>query len=216
MFSPPCNGQALVSDGEFVLSDGKATFVALNIGSFKCRKGFWGSWVNAPIFAKAWKYIINEGSYSKHDWVLKVDLDAVLRPLVLRDKLLRHQALGQWKTDLDSASFSAGIYFRTWRDDWKVIGPCEVASRKAIDAMGMHQGMCGALATNSAEDKWFADCMDAVGAFEIEDKTIVAHQSRPERCELEQGYVAVHPYKNVDAWRSCEKGIPTKNTDDHR
>jgi len=46
-----------------------------------------GTWVNSNMFIQAWKMIKDEGAWSKWDWTVKVDIDAVFIPTRLRQYL---------------------------------------------------------------------------------------------------------------------------------
>jgi hypothetical protein len=46
-----------------------------------------GTWVNANMFIATWKMIKDEGAWSKWDWTVKVDLDAIFIPIRLRQYL---------------------------------------------------------------------------------------------------------------------------------
>jgi len=46
-----------------------------------------GTWVNSNMFIQTWKMIKDEGAWSKWDWTVKVDCDAVFLPSRLRDYL---------------------------------------------------------------------------------------------------------------------------------
>lgn len=45
------------------------------------------SWLNTETFIRAWETVINENQFSNHDWVVKVDPDAVFFPDRLREHL---------------------------------------------------------------------------------------------------------------------------------
>merc|ERR1711994_1045426 len=46
-----------------------------------------GAWVNTGIFIQVWKAIAEAKFYSSHDWVVKVDADAVFVPERLQDRV---------------------------------------------------------------------------------------------------------------------------------
>merc|ERR1712242_112178 len=79
-----------------------------------------GKWVNSNMFLQAWRLIKDEQAWSKWDWTVKVDVDAVFLPIRLR------QYLGQVEVTEN------GIYLENCKYvSYGFFGSLEVLSRNA-------------------------------------------------------------------------------------
>lgn len=196
-----CDEHMVISDGarEFPPADDGREELTVDIGSLDCPKGDWGSWANAPVFLKAWKAVIADGRYLRHDWVVKVDADCVFRPLHLKQHLSQSQGQG---TNWERA------FFKNFYDGYPVVGAIEVASREAIRALSTDGEQCELMAQGAAEDDWFVRCLRNLGSVMKEDGALLQHEDYPQenRCG-DPWWVALHPYKEINAYRWCEEQV---------
>jgi hypothetical protein len=142
--------------------------VAVDFPHIGLRKG-WNTWINTPIFKNLWGVIRQEKLFEKHQWTVKVDVDAVFFPARLSNRLA-----GQEVTP-------GGIFFvncRYVKDGF--FGALEVMSRVAIQTFLDNIESCdkslnwttpGAL---WGEDKFAQRCMEAHGVDAVEDLKLIS------------------------------------------
>merc|ERR1712206_35846 len=83
-----------------------------------------GAWVNTGIFIQVWKAIGAANVYSGHDWVVKVDPDAVFVPERLKDRI-------QWMPRTTSGVMLQNCEYV----DYGFFGNLEVISGKAFGVL---------------------------------------------------------------------------------
>jgi len=149
-----------------------------------------GSWDNAKIFLRAWKAVMADGRFRKHDWVIKLDADTVFYP----DRLKQHVE-GMESTDL--------LFLQNYLDGYPVVGAIEVASNAAILAFEQRIDECERV-TYGAEDDWFVKCMRVLGAWMQKDEELLQHNQHPRgnMCRNKR-FVAMHPYKSQEDYGKC-------------
>jgi hypothetical protein len=198
VFNPECNGRALLTDGDFKReADGWRTIEAKNIGSMACAKIDGESWANTPVFQKAWQAVIDEGSWRRYDWVVKVDADCVFRPLRLK-----------WHLDHNHMGLNPDErkYLKNFADGYPVVGAIEVASHAVVEAMAQDPDGCNSMHM-PAEDDWFHKCMEHHGAQQHDDSTLLCHECYDDDKCSDQWYVALHPFKDVYNMNVCDDAI---------
>merc|ERR1712087_646795 len=82
-----CEEYRVYSDVETWLDPDKISTIKVNDveGNFhfaKRKKA--GTWINSNMFIQTWKMIKDEGAWSKWDWTVKADIDAIIIPMRLR------------------------------------------------------------------------------------------------------------------------------------
>merc|ERR1711920_284318 len=82
----------------------------------------WGSYNNIDAFTRVWKKVQDDGRWMKHDWIVKVDADAVFFP----DRLKLH--LDKLRTPRGSR-----VYLRNIDYEFKFMGALEVLTRQALE-----------------------------------------------------------------------------------
>jgi hypothetical protein len=126
-----------------------------------------GAWINTPAFLNAWKVIKDDGRWSKNDWTIKVDTDAVFLPSRLRTKLD-----GQSVTD-------AGIYMENCKFvKYGFFGNLEVISKTAFSTFLSNLEDCTYALNWKVTPMWGEDlfmqrCMDLHGVDKVQDFNIV-------------------------------------------
>lgn len=168
------------------------------IGSLKCERGSWGSWINAPNLVKAWQAVATDGRYLRHDWVVKLDADTVFFPFRLK-----------WHVkDIPEGDLS---WYQNFYDGYPVVGAIELASKEAVTLLSKRQSECDEWAHESAEDDWFVKCMRLIGVNQRKDDQLLQHEQHPkgDMC-LSGWFVAIHPFKTVDEYKACMDRSPPR------
>jgi len=174
------------------------------------------TWVNTGMFVQIWNAIHDAGHYSNHNWVVKVDADAVFFP---------HKLLKQ----LHGAAVPAsGIYLENCKFvEWGYFGNLEVFSKAAFETLvenvetcyselpwkvGVHGGKYGPM----GEDLFAQKCMDMMGVGRQENFGLstdgACEADRPEGEKKNKKFVpncagvstpSIHPFKKPEAYVKC-------------
>eukprot|EP00440_Ansanella_granifera_P039167 gb/GFBE01042492.1/.p1 GENE.gb/GFBE01042492.1/~~gb/GFBE01042492.1/.p1 ORF type:complete len:1231 (+),score=164.15 gb/GFBE01042492.1/:1-3693(+) len=195
-----CDAFLVFTDVEVTLAPGVKTVA---IGSFDSRRTPWKTWYNVPVFARAWQALVQDGRWKTYEWTVKVDLDAFMRPGVLRTKLDFHHATPAeacvWN-NYDTSKLGIARNF---------LGPLEVFSRKAVEIFALRgQKECPVPASQVAgEDAWIHFCMLHLGVHPRNDFNFLKDcpgclQTTPTQC-ASCDFIAYHPFKDVQAYREC-------------
>jgi len=186
-----CNGWVVYSDERTRLGDHDSTVASPGPPAV-----FIGFWLNVDIFFRAWEKLIEAGDFRKHDWVVKVDPDAVFLP----DRLRMH---------LRTTNYANGIrkYFKNCKTHASMRGPVEVYSRAAVDALGEDGWKCKKYIDKSkiGEDGFFQKCMGLLGVDAQEDWGLLMDEAcgqDPHPC-INQWTVAYHPFRNTTKYMGC-------------
>lgn len=152
------------------------------------------SWLNTEIFMSAWQLVLRDGRFREHDWIVKVDTDAVFFPERLKGVL---------------RSFRPGesLYLNNCHKyGWdSMYGSLEVVSRAAITTyfMGWRKCKMGLKWRGWGEDLFLKSCLNMLG---------VGHADRFEmlgdkRCHwapcTDPSKIVFHDYKEIDAYFDC-------------
>jgi len=207
-----CDEAAIYSNEEIELVPGSGVISKVVDSDLKCSFGGDSmSALNAWIFIAVWNKMLQDGDYKKHDWVVKVDPDAVFFPDRLGKVLVDHKGDGyisNCKYGLhgpievfSSASMEtfAADYKRSW--DGK-------APKTCVD--GMHFGSWG-------EDMFVDQCL---GKMLGEKSTLDSRLICEAHCDCPAWYwctngtdrVSFHPFKSVDAYAVCMANAMTGAT----
>lgn len=197
-----CNDYAVIADHKESLGFGNPgcgevfTWVnavpAVPAGTYGVNGMTTSSWLNTNVFIMAWDTLMGSGKLWRHDWVVKVDPDAVFLADRLRRILTPYTG---------GPKFMLNCNF----NGPKIFGALEVFSVPAIGAYKDRIGECktGMNWHGWGEDMYMQECMKRLGVAAIEDFTLVGD----DRC----GYtpctnkerVAFHAFKNMVAWNGC-------------
>jgi hypothetical protein len=174
------------------------------------RKAAWGSFANTDEFIQIWDRVRNEGVYANHDWVVKVDPDAVLIPSRLRARV----------AELRVPSGRA-VYLQNCDFKFHFMGALEIMTKEALEMYFMNKGNCSKyLGHEGGEDFWMKSCLNAIGVSYMTDFTLLNDKytlGTPEcraagNCKYDVRdvspcaspvSVAFHPYKDIDVWIQC-------------
>jgi len=189
-----CEEHITLTDSKMDVGTSDDPEMTTAIGSLESDMGDWGSWSNAGVFLKAWKAVMEDGRFRKHDWIVKLDADAVFFSGRLKGHVDQMAVHGQGTpSDL--------MFLQNWMDEYPVVGAVEVLSRAAVLAFEQRVDECEEIAFG-AEDGWFVGCMRVLGARAQRDEELLQHEKNDLGCHNER-IVTMHPYKNVDDYRRC-------------
>jgi hypothetical protein len=175
-----------------------------------------GTWVNTAMFVRVWEAIKADGRALSHNWVIKVDADAVFFPPKLINAL-RHATVPK-----------EGVYMENCKYvDWGYFGNLEVFSKQAFMTLtdhmehcyealpwkiGVHHGKYGPM----GEDLFAQKCMDKYGVAKQEAFSLTTDGAcpadRPEGEKNNKKFTptcfgvstpSIHPFKKPEMYFKC-------------
>jgi len=175
-----------------------------------------GSWINTGTFVQVWTAIRADGRWAQHNWVVKVDGDAVFFPNKLINAL-RFETVPKEGLYMENCKYVEEGYF----------GNMEVYSKQAFDTLtanlehcytsipwkvGVHDGKWGPM----GEDLFAQKCMDKMGVAKKEAFTLTTDGAcaadRPEGEKKNMKYIpscqgvttpSIHPFKKPEMYFKC-------------
>eukprot|EP00929_Paragymnodinium_shiwhaense_P031165 TRINITY_DN17530_c0_g1_i1.p1 TRINITY_DN17530_c0_g1~~TRINITY_DN17530_c0_g1_i1.p1 ORF type:complete len:634 (+),score=99.50 TRINITY_DN17530_c0_g1_i1:228-2129(+) len=151
---------------------------------------------NTRVFYHFWQQLTKDGRYLDYTWTVKLDPDAVFFPNRLHDVVRGH--------DHDAANEKNGMFLNNCI--YGMHGPVEVVSRRALETYTSKSDLCEQIARYAPqEDVWLRACMVRLGVFEKAQFDLLAedHCHSPRWWTCQEGYVAFHPFKQVDGYEGC-------------
>eukprot|EP00405_Crypthecodinium_cohnii_P014085 CAMPEP_0206459332 /NCGR_PEP_ID=MMETSP0324_2-20121206/24112_1 /ASSEMBLY_ACC=CAM_ASM_000836 /TAXON_ID=2866 /ORGANISM="Crypthecodinium cohnii, Strain Seligo" /LENGTH=804 /DNA_ID=CAMNT_0053930861 /DNA_START=33 /DNA_END=2447 /DNA_ORIENTATION=- len=122
-----CDKYQVLSNGTYKIADG--LYSGKIDSNLQCKKGGeFGTALNLPIFIAFWNKVVADGDYLEHDWVVKVDPDAVFFADRLRQMVGVHYERKN------------GVYLNNCK--YGLHGPLEVFSKNAISTWGSGYKTC--------------------------------------------------------------------------
>jgi len=205
-----CEAYQVLSNGTYQVAPG-LTSGAID-SSLQCKKGGeFGTALNLPIFIAVWEKVIHDGIYLKHDWVVKVDPDAVFFADRLRGIVTVHYER------------PSGVYLNNCK--YGLHGPIEVFSKNAITAWAKGYKTCQAHFWNVCqgdcfwgEDLFIDQCLWKVLNVTRENdyrQLVEDHCDAPVKnwtdytCE-DATHAAFHPFKNKETYMKCLQAANAK------
>jgi len=164
------------------------------------------SFLNTVAFMQVWDEVIKEGKFLFHDWVVKVDPDAVFFPERLRDRLAQYTPTAKLE--------NPAVYFVNCDITYgpldtlpfgKVFGSLEIYSRNALAEYGIGgERECKKMPWQGwGEDFYMQKCMEMLGVTHIQDFTMVGDK----RCHFapctDKTRVSFHDWKNIPSYFDC-------------
>lgn len=187
-----CEASDVYSDKVMKIGDRVTTKVKGT--DLKCEKGGpFNTLLNTPMFIKVWEQVLRDGNFRKHEWIVKVDCDAVFLP----NRLLR---LVQGPA-LEGAQEGRGVFINNC--GFGLHGPLEVVSRKALETYGEGYKDCP---TPPQEDVYLQACMNHLGVKQVNQFNLLSedHCRTPNWQDCQSEHVSFHPFKDVEAYEACE------------
>lgn len=156
-------------------------------------KAEWGSFSNIDAFQATWNAVKWDGNYSKYDWTVKVDVDAVFIPERLK-----------WHLDKLRVPFGARVYIENNDYRFKFMGALEIASKPAIEIFLQRGSSCIRGKHEGGEDFFMKGCMDALGIDHMIDHQLLHDKYGGQDWPCNDGWaVAYHFHKKVISWNWC-------------
>jgi len=158
------------------------------------------SWTNVDAFLAAWHQVGEDGRFKDHDWVVKVDPDAVFVPKTLRQWLVGRPPpeTGAYLTACQGCALHNGFY-----------GAMEVLSRVAAQRYVDSADRCKAVYSGEVggwgEDLFAQRCMDFSGVtcWDQDVHELVCDQLCGCWDGCAPGRAAYHPYKDANQFQDC-------------
>lgn len=193
-----CDAWAVFSDVEIWLSPGPPVMInttAIDV-DLKAKDGVQEHILNTQIFMSAWDMVIKQGKYLDHQWVVKVDPDAVFLPSRLRVAIHAIAPKDDAKLYLLNCDLSFGFY-----------GALEVLSSLAVWTYSKSKDNCEQQLPYKdwGEDLYMRRCLDLLGVPHSTDLSILDDAY----CGAKAGdcsnpkTAAFHPYKDAFTYFNC-------------
>jgi hypothetical protein len=205
-----CDAHAVYSNVSSI--EGIPTIAAIR-GSMDVEMGgLWKSAMNTPLFQMVYRKMFYDGTYRKHDWVVKVDADTVLNVAALRRTLAPRA----------QAAASPGLYGAYNNPGGVIHGAIMVMTVPALEHYAQNKLVCENNVDASAlsEDWYLGYCFQYLGVHKQQLphllKEVVQHygDGRRRRASVTGGgalcnqqFVAFHPLKNPTDYRSCVQSM---------
>jgi len=158
--------------------------------------------LNTPIFKKIWTQVLKDGRFRLHEWTVKADPDCVFLPSRLRD-IVRVESL---RANVESGK---GMFLNNCR--FGLHGPLEVVSRRALEAYGREAHRCK---QPPQEDVYLQHCLLSLGVVQMNQFNLLAEAAcrSPDWQSCHGPQAAFHPFKSLNAYRSCQAAAETNGT----
>eukprot|EP00933_Yihiella_yeosuensis_P035143 TRINITY_DN28616_c0_g1_i1.p1 TRINITY_DN28616_c0_g1~~TRINITY_DN28616_c0_g1_i1.p1 ORF type:complete len:332 (+),score=43.04 TRINITY_DN28616_c0_g1_i1:116-1111(+) len=183
---------------------------------------------NAGMFQRLWKRIFLEKRYRRHDWMAKLDVDAVVFPSMLRQTLSRRCPRNCHPRHMrQDYQHLEGLHRYRLKevltDSSAMFGPLEVMTHSAVltfaegfwkcqfEARERHRfshvpevfNLWGADNWVNIEDIWVERCMFRLGIDGITERKFLSEGFGKRQQPCEPGFVAYHPYKDLRSHLRC-------------
>jgi hypothetical protein len=193
-----CEDFVVYSNPAVTLGKFSTTLVDANLHVPK--GGEFNTLLNGPVFRKLWDTVIEDGRWERHDWIVKVDLDAVFFP----DRL-RHLIRGLEPKDTDALQ-ERGVFLQNC--PLGLHGPLEVLSRKALKIFAKGRDECWKA---PQEDVYVKECLVKLKVREVDAFDILAEKDcwrdqwhmDPDWMDCKSGKACFHPFKTVEQYHTC-------------
>jgi len=167
-----------------------------SIGSTKANTGAQTNPLNSVVFKIAWDVLRSSGRLELHDWVVKVDPDAVWFPTRLRTHLKAYMP-GHGNGRVDN------VYLQNCERFHSMQGPIEVLSKQAALTLENNIQQCGGL-FGTGEDHFIAQCLMQIGVGKHMENTLLNDKYCDGYINCHDSWkVAFHPYKDTTGFLQC-------------
>jgi hypothetical protein len=165
------------------------------IGSTKAVKGIETNPLNSLIFKSAWSAIRSSGRLDGHDWLVKVDPDAVWFPTRLRTHLKAYMP--------GHGSGWENVYLQNCLRFQSMQGPIEVLSKRAAMTLENDMKWCGGF-WGTGEDQFIVHCLRQLGVAAHMESTLLNDKYCDGYIDCHDTWkVAFHPHKNHKNFLQC-------------
>jgi len=158
---------------------------------------------HTTIFVNAWKKVLDDGDWQRHQWTLKLDPDTVFFPARFRQIVLEPSML-QAATNIN------GTYLKNCNfhnDGFALYGPIEALSATALQVYRHRSGECHPSET-PWEDRYMFACLSKLGLSAVPAESLLGFPcTRPGELSKDctARYASFHPFKNIKDWRTCHE-----------
>lgn len=200
-----CDAFQVFSDSDFSeLPESKViNITAMQKPITSPRGGKYNSYLNAPIFQKIWKRIVDEGRYRNFDWVLKVDADLVLLPDRMRNVL--SEMCNQDPCEAMAVNACA---------DHMIPGPVQALSSAAVEMLVVEGERCRQVMKvhDEMEDGFLENCLNLLEIPKTTSNKLINNfncwelwnpPGLREPLVCDGCRAAFHPFKSIEQWNSC-------------
>lgn len=190
-----CDDQLIMSFDKLTIGDGDGKVETVPLEKLDSGFSKDGTSANTQQFMKAWEAIKADGRWEKHDWVVKVDPDAVLLPDRLRIHLNAFNGGNTYVRNCNKAMSEGTMMF----------GALEAISKSALDGYYANFDACNNEIPWQAwgEDLFMMRCLEHVGTSPSEDFNIIQDGVCNGVWCGDNSAAAFHPMKDVPAWEAC-------------
>jgi len=146
---------------------------------------------DAAIFAKAWKQVFTDGAFKKQDWTVKLDVDVVIVPGVLRHILAVHCKPNQNCGPLYLEDASSMIQ-----------GPIQALNKEATAYFGAYGNRCvvQTMLGKASEVTYLSHCLKSLMIRSQQEPNLLLHLHHNSHCDAD--HAAFHP---VESWAQASK-----------
>lgn len=184
---PPLKNRLPPPNDTFVVSWG--------IGSTEAPSGAESNPLNTMAFRVAWDAIRGSRRLDHHDWVVKVDPDAVWFPDRLRSHLKTYMP--------GHGNGWDNLYLQNCLRWGTMQGPIEVISKKAAITLENQIMQCGGF-WGTGEDQFLVHCMGQLGVPAMMEGTLLNDKYCDGFVDCHNDWkVAFHPHKNPERFMEC-------------
>jgi hypothetical protein len=197
---------------------GKPVFTTPIGGNLQVTKGGrWGTALNTDVFIRLWQTVSQNGRWRYHDWIVKVDADAVFLPDRLQ-RILRPVQQARTKP----------IFFNNCK--WGMHGPLEVLSQAGLYAYLTNVQQCEDIRHRAmewqdvhwnatmnrwigsddkrsfGEDQYLRLCLHRLHVNQINNFRLldeIACGGKPAETQCAGNFVAYHPFKDKQSYAGC-------------
>jgi len=156
----------------------------------------WGSFSNIDVFINVWGQVQKDGRYLQHDWIVKVDTDAVFFPQRLKTRL------SSLRTPQGSLA-----YLRNNEYKFQFMGALEVMTRQALERYYEHAERCavGGGGHSGGEDFYMKSCLEGIGVdYQADFQLLTDRYAGQDSCA--DGWSSCfHFLKKVSGWNECHQ-----------
>lgn len=172
-------------------------------GSMQCEfGGVYNTALNTEVFVRVWKKVFSDNIFTKYDWTVKVDPDAVFLPDRLRDHASRYLYLRLFTS-------ASPVYLNNCKDG--LHGPIEVISLGGMESFRSGITRCEDALRGEfdqfGEDVFLRHCLKLLGVVKADDFGMLQETAcdpfpdKPMPCV--SGKVAFHPLKSPVIYFQC-------------
>mmetsp|Transcript_55458 Transcript_55458/g.161973 ORF Transcript_55458/g.161973 Transcript_55458/m.161973 type:complete len:655 (+) Transcript_55458:215-2179(+) len=206
-----CNEWAVYSNVSLLISPGPPErWTDIVPGDLTCPfGGKYMSALNTGVFVRFWDAVLKDKRSWQHEWIAKLDADAVFFPERLRSMLRsKWPPAGNPERNLWLNNCYLGNH-----------GPIEVFSRQAFEVYSHRKRECSLLWRNSPqEDVWLRRCLGLLGSTKVDAYNVLYEGAwactEPPRLGCATYQVAFHPFKSVDTYFECHDNASKLGSDE--